>query len=87
MAVQDKGVDLSQEVMESILELRKRKETLNKELANIGEMKIVLENREEQAKKYYNLTIDYEKTIATEIETKYGQGQVDIELGKFYPAS
>jgi hypothetical protein len=83
---QDNSVELDQDILAGIKDLQQRKLILNKELAAIGELKIIYKNREAQAQQYYNVNTDLEKAIAKEIEEKHGRGQVDIDQGKFFPA-
>ena len=83
---QDTSVDLDQDILAGIKDLQQRKMILNKELAAIGELKIIYKNREAQAQQYYNVNTDLEKAIAKEIEDKHGRGRVDIDQGKFFPA-
>lgn len=79
-------IDLTQETLQGIADLQQRKNILSRELAAIGELKIIYSNREDQAKQYFNVNIELEKAIAKEIEDQYGRGRVDLEQGKFYPA-
>lgn len=86
MAKKQTAIDLNQDILQGIADLQQRKKILTQELAAIGELKIIYSNREDQAKKYFNVNMELEKAIAKEIEDAYGRGRVDVEQGKFYPA-
>ena len=86
MAVKQTEITLDQEIINGINDLQQRKSILTKELAAIGELKLIYKNREDLAHKYFNVNIELEKAIAKEIEDKYGRGRVDLQQGKFYPA-
>lgn len=79
------GIDLPQDILAQIKNLQQRKKALVDELASIGELRIIIQNREEQAKQFYNVNNELEKSIAKKIEETFGQGRVDIEQGLFYP--
>ena len=86
MAKKQTAIDLNQDIVQGIADLQQRKKILTQELAAIGELKIIYSNREDQAKKYFNVNMELEKAIAKEIEDTYGRGRVDVDQGKFYPA-
>ena len=86
MAKKQTSIDLDNEILQGIKDLQQRKLILTKELAAIGELKIIFKNREDQARQYFNVNMQLEQSISKEIENKYGRGRVDIDNGKFYPA-
>lgn len=85
METKQAEITLDKEILDGINDLQQRKSILTKELAAIGELKLIYKNREDLALKYFNVNIELEKAIAKEIEDKYGRGRVDLQQGKFYP--
>lgn len=80
------AINLDKDIISGIKDLQQRKTLLNKELAAIGELRIIYKNREAQAQQYFNVNMDLERAIAKEIEEKHGKGTVDIDQGLFFPA-
>lgn len=80
------AVNLDESILTGLRDLQQRRSLLNKELAAIGELRIIYKNREAQAQQYFNVNKDLEKAIAKEIEDRYGRGNVDIDQGLFFPA-
>jgi len=67
MAKKQTAIDLNQDIIQGIADLQQRKKILTQELAAIGELKIIYSNREDQAKKYFNVNMELEKAIAKEM--------------------
>ena len=79
--------------IESIKELRQRSSEL---IVKFGEVElefIYVENRKKELNVYKDSLMkelselqESEKTLTTDMETKYGQGNLNLETGEFVPA-
>ena len=79
--------------IESIKELRQKSSEL---IVKFGEVElefIYVENRKNELNTYKDSLVkeltelqESEKTLTTDMETKYGQGNLNLETGEFTPA-
>jgi hypothetical protein len=79
------SVKLTEEEIKDLETATNRVNALRKELADISMIKLNLELREDQAKKFHQESIEFEQTLAKNLEEKYGKGTVDIDKGIFMP--
>lgn len=82
-----KEIKLTEEELQGINDLQQRGLILKEELAALGQAKLNIKLRQIQVEKYFSVNIDLEKTIAKELEEKYGKGNVNLETGTFTPFS
>lgn len=78
-------MQLTQEELQGIYDLKQRQAALKEELAALGQAKLNIKLREVQVEKYFSVNLDLERAIAKEIEEKYGKGNIDLETGTFTP--
>jgi hypothetical protein len=78
-------VTLTIEEIEKIKEFQFKNQELVNYLGQIDLQKINLELSREQIKKDIATMNEEQNAFATEIQSKYGEGQVDLESGTFIP--
>jgi hypothetical protein len=78
-------VTLTVEEIEKIKDFQLKNQELVNYLGQIDLQKINLELSREQIKKDIIVMNEEQNTFATEIQTKYGEGQVDLESGTIIP--
>lgn len=76
---------LTQEELSRIQEIQQRKENIVQELGQISLRQLELDKRQGTAEEYHNATTQAENILAQELQTKYGQGTIDLEKGEFIP--
>ncbi len=62
----------------------------NELLQELGQIKLLelnLESRINSAKEYKAQLIDKERQISKQLQDKYGQGSIDLNLGTFQPTN
>ena len=77
---------LSQEELQSIQQLQEKNRAIVTEFGEIELIKLNLERRAENAKKYLAELREEENTFGKELSDKYGDGTVDLSTGEFVPA-
>jgi hypothetical protein len=78
-------VTLTIEEIEKIKEFQFKNQELVNYLGQIDLQKINLELSREQIKKDIATMNEEQNAFATEIQSKYGEGKVDLESGTFIP--
>jgi hypothetical protein len=79
------SIKLQEEEVQRILQIQQVTQNIINEYGNIELSKKALEERKEKVDEaYYNL-LQTERTIAKELEEKYGKGSVNIQEGIFIP--
>ena len=81
-----KNTKLSQEELQSIQQLQEKNRAIVIEFGEIELIKLNLERRAENAKKYLAELREEENTFGKELSDKYGDGTVDLSTGEFVPA-
>lgn len=81
-----KNTKLSQEELQSIQQLQEKNRAIVIEFGEIELIKLNLERRTENAKKYLAELREEENTFGKELSDKYGDGTVDLSTGEFVPA-
>jgi oligoendopeptidase F len=71
---------LQQEEIDSIKMIQSQKIKLNEELAAITLAEFELKTRKQAAENFYNSLKEAEKSIAAELQTKYGFQKVHLNL-------
>tara|TARA_R110000868_G_scaffold183975_8_gene425397 strand:+ start:34 stop:327 length:294 start_codon:yes stop_codon:yes gene_type:complete len=77
---------LSQEELQSIQQLQEKNRAIVIEFGEIELIKLNLERRAENAKKFLAELREEENTFGKELSDKYGDGTVDLSTGEFVPA-
>lgn len=75
---------------QEIEQLKLLKENTERIIKEFGEIKLAqlnIERREENAENILQQLKDKEKEVVKALETKYGQGSIDIERGLFTPTA
>lgn len=77
---------LSQEELQSIQQLQEKNKAIVMEFGEIEMIKLNLERKAENAKKFLAELREEENTFGKELSDKYGDGTVDLSTGEFVPA-
>jgi|694.fasta_scaffold06460_17 hypothetical protein len=77
---------LSQEELQSIQQLQEKNRAIVIEFGEVELIKLNLERRVENAKKFLAELREEENTFGKELSDKYGDGTVDLSTGEFVPA-
>jgi len=77
---------LSQEELQSIQQLQEKNRAIVMEFGEIELIKLNLERRAENAKKFLADLREEENTFGKSLSEKYGDGTVDLSTGEFVPA-
>jgi len=77
---------LSQEELQSIQQLQEKNRAIVIEFGEVELIKLNLERRVENAKKFLAELREQENTFGKELSDKYGDGTVDLSTGEFVPA-
>lgn len=77
---------LSQEEFQQIQALQEKNRAITLEFGEIELIKLNLERRTENAKKFLNSLREEESSFGKELSEKYGDGTVDLTTGEFVPA-
>lgn len=76
---------LTKKEINSIVEIQNRINTVKQEFGNIAFVRLDLNKREQEVQAIYQNLRKQESELAQELETKYGQGSIDIDNGVFIP--
>jgi len=74
---------LSQEEFQQIQALQEKNRAITLEFGEIELIKLNLERRTENAKKFLNNLREEENVFGKELSEKYGDGTVDLSTGEF----
>ena len=77
---------LSQEELQTIQQLQEKNRAIVMEFGEIELIKLNLERRAENAKKFLAELREEENTFGKDLSEKYGDGTVDLSTGEFVPA-
>ena len=77
---------LSQEELQTIQQLQEKNRAIVMEFGEIELIKLNLERRAENAKKFLADLREEENNFGKELSEKYGDGTVDLSTGEFVPA-
>jgi hypothetical protein len=77
---------LSQEELQSIQQLQEKNRAIVMEFGEIELIKLNLERRAENAKKFLADLREEENAFGKSLSEKYGDGTVDLSTGEFVPA-
>ena len=77
---------LSPEEFQQIQALQEKNRAITLEFGEIELIKLNLERRTENAKKFLNNLREEENSFGKELSEKYGDGTVDLTTGEFVPA-
>jgi len=77
---------LSQEELQSIQQLQEKNRAIVIEFGEVELIKLNLERRVENAKKFLAELREQENTFGKELSDKYGDGTVDLSTGEFVPS-
>ena len=77
---------LTQEELQQIADLQNKNRAIVSEFGEIELIKLNLEARTENAKKFLTELREEEQTFGKELSEKYGDGTVDLQSGEFVPA-
>lgn len=86
MSTKQEQVKLEDQEVENLLLIQKRKAVLREEMANIGLLKLSIEDREEKAKLFRLETLKAEAETGKALQEKYGKGRLDLDQKLFIPA-
>ena len=78
-------VTLTIEEISKVKEFQQKNQELINILGQIDLQKINLDLTRDKIKQDINVSNDEQNAFAMEIQTKYGEGQIDIEKGVFIP--
>lgn len=78
-------VTISQELLDQIKELNKKKEGLVREFGEIGIATEELEERKHAAIKYRREILEEEIILTEYLGSKYGNGTLNLDTGEFQP--
>lgn len=76
---------LKQEHLEILKSLQNKKLHIQREVQQIGLLKLDIETREQNIRTFYSETLQFEQKVTSLLENEYGQGVVDLESGTFTP--
>ena len=77
---------LTQEELQQIATLQEKNRAIVTEFGEIELIKLTLERRVENAKRFLADLREEETTFGKELSEKYGDGTVDLQSGEFVPA-
>jgi hypothetical protein len=77
---------LTQEELQQIADLQNKNRAVVSEFGEIELIKLSIEARVENAKKFLAELREAEQTFGKELSEKYGDGTVDLQSGEFVPA-
>jgi len=77
---------LTQEELQQIATLQEKNRAIVTEFGEIELIKLTLERRVENAKRFLADLREEETTFGKELSDKYGDGTVDLQSGEFVPA-
>lgn len=80
---EEKIITLSQEEINALNEVQQRNQILQAEYRDLGQLRVSLALREEKAKDFLVRLSELERETAQALQTKYGEGTLDLEKGVF----
>ena len=85
MAEAQKEIKFTDEELKKLQDVKQTYERLTINLGQLGMQRINLEMQEKTLKDKLDKLMETERELAKTFSTKYGQGQLDINTGKFTP--
>ena len=85
MAEAQKEIKFTDEELKKLQDVKQTYERLTINLGQLGIQRINLEMQEKALKDKLDKLMETERELAKTFSTKYGQGQLDINTGKFTP--
>ena len=85
MAEAQKEIKFTDEELKKLQDVKQTYERLTINLGQLGMQRINLEMQEKALKDNLDKLMETERELAKTFSTKYGQGQLDINTGKFTP--
>jgi|TARA_Y100000592_G_C5336220_1_gene251983 hypothetical protein len=85
MAEAQKEIKFTDEELKKLQDVKQTYERLTINLGQLGMQRINLEMQEKALKDKLDKLMETERELAKTFSTKYGQGQLDINTGKFTP--
>ena len=85
MAEAQKEIKFTDEELKKLQDVKQTYERLTINLGQLGMQRINLEMQEKALKDRLDKLMETERELAKTFSTKYGQGQLDINTGKFTP--
>lgn len=74
---------LTDQELQQISDIQKKRESLLLELGQIELIKLDIDSRRKNAEEYLTQLQEEEKTLADWIEKEYGTGRINLETGEF----
>ena len=79
------GIQLTENELAFISNLDKRRVLVSNEINYIAQRQLELGYRQKEAEKLYEQNLELEKQIISTLQTKYGNGRINAELGLYIP--
>lgn len=79
----EKIITLTQEEISALNDIQNRNKVLQAEYRDLGQLRVSLALREEKAKEFLSRLSELERETAQGLQTKYGEGTLDLEKGVF----